>query len=97
MKKALVTGAAGFIGSHVVRDLLGEGVEVRALIRPGENTMNIDGLDVEQVTGDVLDPDAVASAITGVDTVFHLAAIFSIWMEDWSRIYEVNLQGTRTV
>ncbi|MGC9325719.1 MAG: SDR family oxidoreductase [Desulfomonilia bacterium] len=97
MKKALVTGAAGFIGSHVVRDLLGEGVEVRALIRPGENTMNINGLDVEQVTGDVLDPDAVASALEGVDTLFHLAAIFSIWMKDWSRIYEVNLQGTRNV
>ncbi|HDP25208.1 MAG TPA: SDR family NAD(P)-dependent oxidoreductase, partial [Deltaproteobacteria bacterium] len=97
MKKALVTGAAGFIGSHVVRELLGEGVWVRAMIRPGESTRNLDGLDVEQVSGDVLDPDAVASALTGVDTVFHLAAIFSIWMKDWRRIYEVNLQGTRNV
>lgn len=97
MKKVLVTGAAGFIGSHVVRELLADGVEVRCLIRPGEDSRNLDGLDVEQLTGNILDQDAVERAVKGTDTVFHLAAIFSIWMKDWSRIYEVNLQGSRNV
>lgn len=97
MKKALVTGAAGFIGSHVVRELLDAGVEVKAMIRPGENTQNIKGLDCEQVIGDVLDQGAVEKAMQGVDTLFHLAAIYAIWMKDWSRIYEVNIQGSRNV
>jgi dihydroflavonol-4-reductase len=97
MKKVLVTGAAGFIGSHVVRELLEENIEVRCLIRPGENTANLDELDIEQVEGDVLDSEAVKSSVKAVDTVFHLAAIYSTWMKDWSRIYEVNIQGSRNV
>jgi dihydroflavonol-4-reductase len=97
VKKALVTGAAGFIGSHVVRELLAENVEVRCLIRPGESTRNLDGLDVEMLTGDILDTSSVEEAVVGADTVFHLAAIYSIWMRDWSRIYEVNIQGSRNI
>ena len=97
MKKVLVTGAAGFIGSHVVRELLAENLEVKCLIRPGENTRNIDGLDVEMITGDILDNEVAEKSIEGVDTVFHLAAIYSIWMKDWSRIYEVNIQGSRNI
>ncbi len=97
MKKALVTGAAGFIGSHVVRQLLDENVTVRALIRPGENTANLKGLDVEMMEGDVLDIGKVKKAIKGVDTLFHLAAIYAIWMKDWKQIYEVNIQGSRNL
>ncbi len=97
MKKALVTGAAGFIGSHVAKGLLDENVEVRALIRPKENTINLKGLDIEMMEGDVLDEARVKEAIKGVDTIFHLAAIYAIWMEDWKWIYEVNLQGSRNV
>jgi dihydroflavonol-4-reductase len=97
MKKALVTGAAGFIGSHVVRGLLDDNVEVRALIRPKENTANLKGLDIEMMEGDILDDEKVKKAIKGVDIIFHLAAIYAIWMEDWKWIYEVNLQGSRNV
>ncbi|MDA8137726.1 MAG: SDR family oxidoreductase [Desulfobacteraceae bacterium] len=97
MKKALVTGAAGFIGSHVVQELLKENVAVRALLRPGENTRNLDGLDIERMEGDILDKAAVAKAIQGVDTLFHLAAVYAIWMKDWRGIYEVNLQGSRNL
>ena len=97
MKKVLVTGAGGFIGSHVVEELLKENIEVRALIRPGESLTNLKGMEFEKVEGDILDNGAVLKAMAGVDTVFHLAAIYSIWMRDWSRIYEVNMQGTQNV
>jgi len=97
MKKALVTGAAGFIGSHVVRQLLDKNITVRALVKPGENTANIRGLDIEIIEGDILDQEKVRAAIKGVDTIFHLAAIYAIWMPDWKWIYEVNLQGSRNV
>lgn len=97
MKKVLVTGAAGFIGSHVVRELLSRNIEVKCLVYPGEPTLNINGLDVEKVTGDILDASSVQAALNGVDTVFHLAAIYAIWLKDWGRIYEVNIQGSRNV
>jgi dihydroflavonol-4-reductase len=98
IKRALVTGAGGFIGSHVVRELQARGVEVRALLRPGEPRDNLEGLaELELLEGDLLDPAAVDAAMAGVDTLFHLAAIYAIWMEDWSRIYEVNMQGARNV
>jgi len=97
MKKALVTGAAGFIGSHVVSQLLEKNVEVRAFIKPKENTANIKGLDIEIMEGDVLNKNKVDEAIKGVDTIFHLAAIYAIWMEDWKWIYEVNLMGSRNI
>lgn len=97
MRKALVTGAAGFIGSHVTAQLLEKNIEVRAFVKPGENTANIKGLDVEVMEGDILDKAKVKKAIQGVDTIFHLAAIYAIWMPDWKWIYEVNLAGSRNV
>ena len=93
MKKALVTGAAGFIGSHVVSQLLEKNIEVRAFVKPQENMANIKGLDIEIMKGDILNKQKVEEAIKGVDTIFHLAAIYAIWMEDWKWIYEVNLKG----
>ena len=97
MKKALVTGAAGFIGSHVVQELLQDNVEVKAMIMPGEDTKNLEGLDIETVEGNILDQDVVKDAVKGVDTIFHLAAIYAIWMKEWRNIYEVNIQGSRNV
>ncbi|NTW01809.1 MAG: NAD-dependent epimerase/dehydratase family protein [Oscillochloris sp.] len=55
------------------------------------------GRVAQHITGDILDNTVAEKSIEGVDTVFHLAAIFSIWMKDWSRIYEVNLQGSRNI
>jgi dihydroflavonol-4-reductase len=97
MKKTLVTGASGFIGSAVVRKLLGRGRAVRAFVEPGAPRVNLDGLDVEIVEGDVLDRAAVGRALTGCDTLFHLAAIYALWLPDRSKIYEVNVEGTKTV
>jgi dihydroflavonol-4-reductase len=93
MRKALVTGAAGFIGSNVVRELLSEGVEVKALVQRGENMRNLEGLDVERVKGNVLDIESLRKAIRGCDTLFHLAAIYKFWTPDPRHLYEVNIRG----
>jgi dihydroflavonol-4-reductase len=95
--KTLVTGASGFIGSSVVRRLLERGKEVRAYLEPGAKTENLDGLDVEMVTGDVNDRDAIAAALKGCDALYHLAAIYAIWLKDPSLMYKVNVEGSKTV
>src|SRR5262245_62917584 len=93
----LVTGGAGFIGSAVVRALLARGRQVRVLVEPDTPTANLDGLDVERVPGSVLDRAAVARAVAGADAVYHLAAIYRMWMPDDRPIYEVNVEGTKNV
>ena len=96
--KALVTGAAGFIGSNVVRALVGDGHDVRALHLPTENTRNLDVLEVERVAGDVTDRSSLATAMKGCDVVFHLAAIYALWTPDGGeRMRRVNIDGTRNV
>ncbi|UCE85713.1 MAG: NAD-dependent epimerase/dehydratase family protein [Deltaproteobacteria bacterium] len=94
MGKTLVTGAAGFIGSHVTRELLAEGREVRAMILPGEDTRNLEGLAVETVEADLLQPDSLEAALRGVDRVFHLAALYAVWLPRREKIYEVNCVGS---
>ncbi len=78
MGKTLVTGAPGLIGSHVVKALLDRGDDVRATVRTRSRLDNLEGLDIEQVTCDVLDRRAVRKALTGVDRVFHCAGITSL-------------------
>jgi dihydroflavonol-4-reductase len=95
--KALVTGAAGFIGSHVVRALVADGHEVRALHLPGADLRNLRGLDVELVPGDVTDRDSVRAAVHGRDWVFHLAAIYALWARDPGLLRRVNVEGTRVL
>jgi dihydroflavonol-4-reductase len=97
MAKVLVTGAAGFIGSHVARLLVEQGRQVRALVRPGEDTRNLDGLPIEKVTGDILHPAQVADAMSGCDTVYHLAAIYAVWALDQNLLYDVNVTGSANV
>ncbi|MCC6994422.1 MAG: SDR family oxidoreductase [Deltaproteobacteria bacterium] len=95
--KALVTGAAGFIGAHVARQLAQAGHRVRALHRPGEDTSNLAGLDLERVAGDVTDLAGMRAAMAGCDQVFHLAAIYALWLPDPRRMHAVNVGGTATV
>ncbi len=95
MHTALVTGGAGFLGSSVVRELLGQGdTEVRVLALPDEPLDNLEGLDVDVVRGDVTDPEAALSATAGIGTLYHCAAIYKDYMPDPTPMYTVNLRGT---
>lgn len=96
--RALVTGAAGFIGSNVVRALLRRSADVRALHLPGESLRALDGVECERVAGDVTDAAAMARAVRGCDVVFHLAAVYALWTRDGgARMRRVNVEGTRIV
>lgn len=93
----LVTGASGFIGSAVVRKLLQRGRSVRALVETGASTRNLDGLDIEIIEGDIRDRDAVDRAVAGTRAVFHLAAIYRLWLPRPRVMFEVNVEGTRNL
>ncbi len=95
--RVLVTGATGFIGSQLTAELVRRGYQVRVLRRPTSKTLMLDGLPVEHVYGDILQPDAVARAVAGCDWVFHVAALASYWRVPREQVYAVNVQGTRVV
>jgi dihydroflavonol-4-reductase len=93
----LVTGPTGFIGSAVVRALLARGRAVRCYVEPGVKRSNLEGLDVDIVEGDINDRSAIGRALEGCRTLYHLAAIYKLWLPDNSLMYEVNVEGTKTV
>ena len=95
--KTLVTGGSGFIGSAVVRALLQRGQAVRVLVRAPEQSVNLAGLDVELVAGDVLNRPSLERALEGCQFVYHLAAIYANWLPDRSVIQRVNVEGTRNL
>lgn len=95
--RALVTGAGGFIGSAVTRALLAQGRQVVGLLEPGADSRNLDALDVECVTGDLRDLDAVRRAVARCTSVFHVAALYRFWARNPRIFYDVNVGGTRNV
>ena len=94
MTRALVTGATGFIGGHVAKDLLAQGWEVRALVRPQSLGSGRMPAGCEPVVGDLLDADAVRRAATGVDAVFHVAAEYSLARSRAASVERTNIDGT---
>ena len=97
MAKTLVTGATGFIGSHVARLLTERGDDVRLTVREDSNLENLADLDHEAVNCDVLDRRALRRALRGVDRVFHTAGLVSMRPADEALLFRVNVEGTRTL
>jgi dihydroflavonol-4-reductase len=92
---ALVTGANGFVGAHVVRALLKAGAVTRALVRERADLRALEGLDCELVRGDLRDRAAVERAVAGCDEVYHVAADYRLWVTDPAPMYAANVEGTR--
>jgi dihydroflavonol-4-reductase len=95
-KQAFVTGGTGFVGANLVRLLLQEGYQVRSLVRSHSPLHNLHGLDVEVVTGDLLDPN-LWQQMVGCQSLFHVAAQYSLWQRDRQSLYQNNVVGTRNV
>jgi dihydroflavonol-4-reductase len=93
----LVTGAAGFLGSHVTRQLVARGDEVRVLMRASSTNRAIADLSLEYVTGDLRDPASLDRAMKGVKRVFHVAADYRLWAKRSQDIYDSNVGGTKNL
>jgi len=95
--KAFVTGATGFLGSHVARVLAEQGAQLRLLVRPTSDLRNLDGLNAERVVGDLRDAGSIEKALAGCDVVFHVAADYRLWVRDPDAMYRSNVEGTRSL
>jgi dihydroflavonol-4-reductase len=93
----LVTGAAGFLGSHVARQLVSRGEVVRVLMRPTSTNRAITDLPLEYITGDLRDPASLDRAMSGVQRVFHVAADYRLWARRSKEIYDSNVGGTKNI
>ncbi len=93
----LVTGASGFIGSHVVRLLLERGDRVRILVRSSSRKSNIEGLGCEVITGDLKDAKSLLRCVQGCKRVYHVAADYRLWSKTPQEIYDNNVGGTRNL
>jgi dihydroflavonol-4-reductase len=95
--KKLVIGASGFVGSHVTRQLVERGDDVRVLLRRTSSTQGIDDLDVERHYGDVFDEDVLRTAMAGCDVVFYCVVDARAWLRDPAPLFATNVEGLRHV
>jgi dihydroflavonol-4-reductase len=95
--KALITGATGFLGSHVARVLAEQGADLRLLVRPTSDLRNISDLKAERVAGDLRDAASIETAVSGCEVVFHVAADYRLWVRDPGEMYRSNVEGTRSL
>jgi dihydroflavonol-4-reductase len=94
---AFLTGATGFLGSHVARALSEQGSDLRLLVRSTSNLKNLEGLKAETATGDLRDSASLEKAMAGCDVVFHVAADYRLWVRDPAEMYRSNVEGTRAI
>jgi len=95
--RCFVTGATGFLGSHVARRLLARGADLRLLVRPTSRLDNIADLAAERVSGDLRDADSLRRGMAGCEFVFHVAADYRLWARDRHELYQSNVEGTRNI
>jgi dihydroflavonol-4-reductase len=94
---AFLTGATGFLGSHVARVLTEQGADIRLLVRPTSNLKNLEGLKAETAIGDLRDPASLEKAMACCEVVFHVAADYRLWVRDPNEMYRSNVEGTRAI
>src|SRR6202142_3853752 len=94
---AFLTGATGFVGSHVARALAEQGADLRLLVRSNSNLKNIQDLKADLFTGDLRDPASLEKGIAGCDAIFHVAADYRLWVRDPDEMYRANVEGTRAI
>jgi dihydroflavonol-4-reductase len=92
-----LTGATGFVGSHVARSLAAQGADLRLLVRPASDLRNIQELQAERVIGDLRDTASLKKAVAGCDVIFHVAADYRLWVRDPEQMYRSNVEGTRAI
>jgi dihydroflavonol-4-reductase len=95
--KCFVTGASGFIGANLARQLKAQNHRVTVLVRAGSDLRGIAGVDCERVEGDVSDRALLEKAMGGCDWCFHVAASYHLWLRDYRPMYTANVEGTRNV
>ena len=95
--KCFVTGATGFLGSHVARQLAASGADLRLLVRASSRTDNISDLQAERVMGDLRDVESLRRGMANCDTVFHVAADYRLWALNGRELYQSNVEGTRNI
>ena len=97
---AFITGATGFLGSHVARVLAECGAQLRLLVRPTSDLRNLNDDDLknaDRVVGDLRDAASIEKALSGSDVVFHVAADYRLWVRDPDEMYRSNVEGTRSL
>jgi dihydroflavonol-4-reductase len=95
--RIFLTGATGFVGSHVAREAAARGADLRLLVRRMSNLANLEGLKAETVTGDLSAPETLRTALRGCDAVLHIAADYRLWVRDPDAMYRSNVEGTRAL
>jgi dihydroflavonol-4-reductase len=95
--RTFVTGATGFLGSHVARVVLARGADLRLLVRRSSRTENIEALPFECVLGDLRDPESLKRGMDGCEVVFHVAADYRLWAINGQELYHSNVEGTRNL
>jgi dihydroflavonol-4-reductase len=93
--KVFLTGATGFVGSHVARAYAAEGAELRLLSRATSNRAAIEGLAADVVVGDLRRPEELRTALRGCEALVHVAADYRLWVRDPKEMYAANVDGTR--
>jgi dihydroflavonol-4-reductase len=95
--KVFLTGATGFVGSHVANELAAQGATLRLLVRKTSRLENLEGIAAETVVGDLRDPESYRAALSGCDALLHVAADYRLWVREPSAMYASNVEGTREI